>query len=247
MIHRDLKPQNIMVDKSGRVIVMDFGIARTMEIAAGMTQTGALIGTPDYMSPEQVMGEHVDARSDLFAMGIIFYQLLTGQTPYESDTTMGKLWKRTSEPARPIGELDNTIPQPLAQIVTRCLEIDPDKRFAGAEEIVQAIEIWQGPGARTHVIIAGKGNFPPYAKWVALGVLLLAVAAGFCCDRDSCRSRGAHAPVSVLIADFDNKTGDAVFDGTLEPMLGIALEGAPFISSFNRGQAKKIATSCSPA
>ena len=199
------------------------------------------------MSPEQAKGQTLDVRSDLFTVGIIFYELLSGQTPYESDTTMGKLWKRTSEPARPIGELDNTIPQPLAQIVTRCLEIDPDKRFAGAGEIVQAIEIWQGPGARTHVIIAGPAKLPAYAKWVALGVLLLAVAAGFLLrSRFTPQPVVAHAPVSVLIADFDNKTGDAVFDGTLEPMLGIALEGAPFISSFNRGQAKKIATRLQP-
>ena len=131
------------------------------------------------MSPEQAKGQTLDVRSDLFTVGIIFYELLTGQTPYESDTTMGKLWKRTSEPARPIGELDKTIPQPIAAIVTRCLDIDPEKRFAGAGEIVQAIEIWQGPGARTHVIIAGPAKLPPYAKWVALAVLLLAVAAGF--------------------------------------------------------------------
>ena len=246
VIHRDLKPQNIMLDKTGRVYVMDFGIARSL-VTKGMTQTGALIGTPDYMSPEQAKGQTLDVRSDLFTVGIIFYELLSGQTPYESDTTMGKLWKRTSEPARPIGELDNTIPQPLAQILTRCLEIDPDKRFASAGEIVQAIEIWQGPGARTHVIIAGPAKLPAYAKWVALGVLFLAVAAGFLLrSRFTPQPVVAHAPVSVLIADFDNKTGDAVFDGTLEPMLGIALEGAPFISSFNRGQAKKIATRLQP-
>jgi eukaryotic-like serine/threonine-protein kinase len=246
VIHRDLKPQNIMLDKSGRVYVMDFGIARSL-VTKGMTQTGALIGTPDYMSPEQAKGQTLDVRSDLFTVGIIFYELLTGQTPYESDTTMGKLWKRTSEPARPIGELDKTIPQPIAAIVTRCLEIDPNKRFASAGEIVQAIEIWQGPGARTHVIIAGPAKLPAYAKWVALGVLLLAVAAGFLLrSRFTPQPVVAHAAVSVLIADFDNKTGDAVFDGTLEPMLGIALEGAPFISSFNRGQAKKIATKLQP-
>ena len=97
VVHRDLKPQNIMVEKSGRIIVMDFGIARTMEHGGGMTQTGALIGTPDYMSPEQVMGEHVDARSDLFTLGIIFYQLLVGQLPFKADTIQGAMFKRTRE------------------------------------------------------------------------------------------------------------------------------------------------------
>ena len=109
VIHRDLKPQNIMLDKSGRVYVMDFGIARSL-VTPGMTQTGALIGTPDYMSPEQAKGQTLDVRSDLFTVGIIFYEILSGQSPFEADTTMGKLWKRTSEPARPLGELDKTIP-----------------------------------------------------------------------------------------------------------------------------------------
>jgi len=91
VVHRDLKPQNIMVEKHGRIIVMDFGIARTIE-QGGMTHTGALIGTPDYMSPEQVMGEKVDARSDLFTLGVIFFQLLVGQLPYKADTIQGAMF-----------------------------------------------------------------------------------------------------------------------------------------------------------
>jgi tetratricopeptide (TPR) repeat protein/predicted Ser/Thr protein kinase len=247
VVHRDLKPQNIMLDKTGRVYVMDFGIARSL-VTPGVTQTGALIGTPDYMSPEQAKGQTLDVRSDLFTVGIIFYEILSGQSPFEADTTMGKLWKRTSEPARPLGELDKTIPQPLSDIVTTCLQIDPNKRFASAQEIVQAIEAWQGPGAGTRVVIPGQGKLPSYAKWVALAIVLGAAAAGFALRSKFIPTTGgaAHAPVSVLISDFDNKTGDAVFDGTLEPMLGIALEGAPFISSFNRGQAKKIATRLQP-
>ncbi len=109
VVHRDLKPQNVMVDKSGRVIVMDFGIARTME-PGSMTQTGALLGTPDYMSPEQVMGEHVDPRSDLFTLGVIFYELLVGALPYKADTVSAAMYKRTKEiPPRPI-EVDPTVP-----------------------------------------------------------------------------------------------------------------------------------------
>jgi eukaryotic-like serine/threonine-protein kinase len=246
VIHRDLKPQNIMLDKTGRVYVMDFGIARSM-VAQGMTQTGALIGTPDYMSPEQAKGQTLDARSDLFTAGIIFYEMLSGQAPFEAETTMAKLWKRTTEPARPIGELDNAIPPALAQIVDTCLQIDPHKRFANAEEIVQRIETWQGPGADTRVV-PGERKLPAYAKWAALGIFIVAVAAGFLLHSKFASQPVAttHPPVSLLIADFDNKTGDPVFDGTLEPMLGIALEGAPFISSFNRGQAKKVAARLQP-
>ena len=246
VVHRDLKPQNIMLDKTGRAYVMDFGIARSM-MASGMTQTGALIGTPDYMSPEQAKGIPLDARSDLFTVGIIFYELLSGKAPFEADTTMGKLWKRTSEPARPLGELDKTIPQALCEIVRKCLEIDPEKRFASAAELLHQIEAWQGPAAGTRVDIRRQGGLPGYAKWVGAGIVAVVLVAGFLLrTKISPQPVAAHPPVSLLIADFDNKTGDAVFDGTLEPMLGIALEGAPFISSFNRGQAKKVAAKMQP-
>jgi eukaryotic-like serine/threonine-protein kinase len=246
VIHRDLKPQNIMMDKSGRAYVMDFGIARSM-LSSGMTQTGALIGTPDYMSPEQAKGLPLDARSDLFSLGIIFYELLSGQTPFNADTTMGKLWKRTNETARPLGELDKTIPPALSDIVRKCLEIDPQKRFASASEMLQQIEIWQGPGAGTRVIVQQQVGLPGYAKWggAAIVTLLIVVGIAFRTKIHPPVST-AHAPLSLLIADFDNKTGDTVFDGTLEPMLGIALEGAPFISSYNRGQAKKVAARLQP-
>jgi eukaryotic-like serine/threonine-protein kinase len=247
VIHRDLKPQNIMLDKSGRAYVMDFGIARSMA-ASGLTQTGALIGTPDYMSPEQAKGLVLDARSDLFSVGIIFYEMLSGEVPFSADTTMAKLWKRTNEPARPLQQLDKTIPQALSDIVRKCLEIDPQKRFSSATELLQQIETWQGPAAGTRVVAPAAAAWPAYFKWVVAGALGVVLIVGGLLLRTKMAPRptAPHAPMTLLIADFDNKTGDAVFDGTLEPMLGIALEGAPFISSFNRGQARKVAEQLRP-
>src|SRR6266550_4236163 len=101
IIHRDLKPQNIMQNKQGRIVVMDFGLARNVE-AAGMTQTGALVGTMDYMSPEQALGKDLDQRSDLFALGLIFYELLTGQMAYKSESVVASLLKRTQQRAVPV-------------------------------------------------------------------------------------------------------------------------------------------------
>ncbi len=246
VIHRDLKPQNIMLDKAGRAYVMDFGIARST-LTPGLTQTGALIGTPDYMSPEQAKGQALDARSDIFSVGIIFFEMLAGENPFPADTTMGKLWKRTSEPARSLGDLDKTIPPPLCVIVRRCLEIDPEKRFASATELLQDIETWQGPQAGTRVLVPGRAGLPSYLKWAGAGAAVVLIAAGlFLRSKIVPNSPASHAPVTLLIADFDNTTGDAVFEGTLEPMLSIALEGAPFISSFNRGQAKKVAERLQP-
>src|SRR5215469_3442594 len=130
VIHRDLKPQNIMVDAHGKVSVMDFGIARSMEVTSGgMTQTGALVGTPEYMSPEQAKGEKLDARTDIFALGIIFYELLTGDSPYKADTAMASLYKRTLECPRPPIELNPDIPRPLSNVVVHCLQIDKEKRY----------------------------------------------------------------------------------------------------------------------
>ena len=110
VIHRDLKPQNIMRDKTGRILVMDFGLARTLE-GDGMTQTGALVGTMEYMSPEQALGKELDQRSDLFALGLIFYELLTGKMPFKADSALASLIKRTQERATPVSSHDATIPQ----------------------------------------------------------------------------------------------------------------------------------------
>ena len=121
VIHRDLKPQNIMKHKQGRILVMDFGLARSLE-SDGMTQTGALMGTIEYMSPEQALGKHLDGRSDLFTVGLIFYELLTCKTPFKADTAMASLLKRNQERALPAeretlerlgGELPETLRQGL--------------------------------------------------------------------------------------------------------------------------------------
>jgi serine/threonine protein kinase/tetratricopeptide (TPR) repeat protein/TolB-like protein len=135
VVHRDLKPQNIMVDADGRVWVMDFGLARSME-TAGLTRTGALMGTPDYMSPEQARGEKVDARSDLFSLGIIFYEMLTGQLPFQADTLMATLLKRAQQKAVPPATIEPAIPPHINRVVVKCLEADVAKRYQAAGEIL---------------------------------------------------------------------------------------------------------------
>src|SRR6202041_4149719 len=110
VIHRDLKPQNIMRDKNGRIVVMDFGLARSLG-EAGMTQTGAIVGTIEYMSPEQALGTTLDQRSDIFSVGLIFYELLTGKAPYEADTAIASLMKRTREEARSATDADASVPR----------------------------------------------------------------------------------------------------------------------------------------
>ena len=223
VIHRDLKPQNIMLDNEGKVFVMDFGIARSIDPGGGgLTLThGALVGTPEYMSPEQAKGEKLDARTDLFSLGIIFYELLTGDSPYKADTTMAALYMRTSRPARPPIELVSDIPHPLNDIVVRCLEIDREKRYASASEIVSDLAIWRaspdalGLSARLRFFLA---QLRAHWQWTAAGAVVLLLAVGslvYAAKRASRLSMKPTAPVvaaSLAILPFQNSTGDPSLD-----------------------------------
>jgi eukaryotic-like serine/threonine-protein kinase len=237
VIHRDLKPQNVMVDAQGKASVMDFGIARSMEIGSGgMTQTGALVGTPEYMSPEQAKGEKVDARSDLFSLGIIFYELLTGNSPYKADTAMQSLYKRTVEPARPPIELISDIPQELSDIVLHCLEIDKTKRFGTATEILEDLALWRGvrpgtaagrargptatvaappvPAAPLSVLDRFKSSqkwlVPALAVLIAVGAFVVIKKPGF--HSAAKPDQPAQPAIALAILPFRNASGDPSLD-----------------------------------
>jgi eukaryotic-like serine/threonine-protein kinase len=142
VIHRDLKPQNIMRDKHGRVVVMDFGLARSLG-DSGLTQTGAIVGTIEYMSPEQAMGSTLDQRSDIFSVGLIFFELLTGKAPYQADTAIASLMKRTREDAQSASDVDASVPKSLSAIVSRCLEREPANRYHTSVELLQQLTTWE--------------------------------------------------------------------------------------------------------
>lgn len=245
VIHRDLKPRNIMLDSDGRAYVMDFGLARSLSVS-GITHIGGSIGTRDYMSPEQAQDLPLDARSDLFSAGIVFYEMLTGVRPFNAGAPTGEPGRRTSEPPRPPHEVVKNVPSSLSEIAMKCLEIDPQRRFASARELLQQIELWLETQGES-VAITTRAKTPLYLKVVGTGLaaalVVMAIALG---SRVVRRPAAARSSVSLLIADFENRTGDPVFDGTLEPMLSVALEGAPFISSYNRGQARRVAARFQP-
>lgn len=134
MIHRDVKPANILFDDRGRAILTDFGIARMAENSQ-LTQEGITVGTPAYMSPEQATGLSVDGRTDIYALGIIFYELLTGTTPFEDDGSLSILLKHLNEPVPSLSKYDTTIDNPdLDAIVFKALAKDPDNRYRSAYE-----------------------------------------------------------------------------------------------------------------
>ena len=219
VIHRDLKPQNIMRDKTGRILVMDFGLARTLE-GDGMTQSGALVGTMEYMSPEQALGKPLDQRSDIFALGLIFYEMLTGQMPYRADSTLASLIKRTQERVSPVSDHDNTIPRSVSDIVTKCLERDLDLRYKTAAELLADLETWQGKRAGATLSFEPKvGPWGRTIPWpsITAGVIVVVLAIGGYRWRDklfqpSSGQSSAAPAVSLAILPFRNASGDPSFD-----------------------------------
>ena len=252
IIHRDLKPGNIMLSSAGRVLVMDFGLARSLD-GDGLTQTGAMLGTMEYMSPEQAQALEVDARSDIFTVGLILYELLTGDMPFKAESVIASLLKRTQQRAMPASEIDKNIPGVLSNIVSKCLERDPVLRYQSAQELLGDLRAWQGKSGSSKVSVSSTGLYLnrirelPWLRIVPSGVLgaviLVAVALYFNSKQN--RPVAARAPISVLVADFQNNTSDPLFDNTLEPMVNVALEGAGFINAYNRSSARQLAVKLS--
>lgn len=252
VIHRDLKPGNIMRDTQGRIVIMDFGLARSLE-GDGMTKTGAMLGTMEYMSPEQALGMELDARSDLFTLGLICYELLTGKMPFHADSAVASLLRRTKERAVPMTDHDREIPGVLSNIISKCLERDPALRYQSAQATLDDLHAWQGKNEKTRISASSSAllfNRLREVSWGRASLALVAVALALVLvwyvGRSRLTSQSQHAPVSVLVADFQNGTSDPVFDGSLEPSFNLALEGASFINAFSRGDAHKAAAELKP-
>jgi len=139
VVHRDVKPANIMVSTAGQVKLLDFGLARVLNRET-ITRRGVILGTPDYMSPEQAMGKPVDHRSDVFSAGAVFYEFLTGQKPFSGRTLHGVLFQIVSEDPDPILTLNPEVPARLAKVAHRMLDKDPEKRHGSMDEV--AAELW---------------------------------------------------------------------------------------------------------
>jgi len=219
VIHRDLKPQNVMRDKSGRILVMDFGMARTLE-GDGMTQSGALVGTMEYMSPEQALAKDLDQRSDLFAVGLIFYELLTGKMPYKAESAVASLIKRNQERAIPVTDHDGTIPGLLSNIVSKCLERDPAARYQSASEMLQDLDDWVGNRAAANLsfqpAVEPWGRTIHWPLVIGIATVLLLAIVGFVFRgplfSPSAKNTVSAPALSLAILPFRNASGDSSFD-----------------------------------
>lgn len=221
VVHRDLKPSNIMIDREGQARIMDFGIARSLK-GKGITGEGVVIGTPEYMSPEQVEGKEADQRSDIYSLGIILYEMVTGRVPFEGDTPFSVAYKHKHEAPVEPRKLNPQLPDAFNRVILRCMEKDREKRFQTAQELLADLEkIEKGaPAAAERATAARK---PLTSKeitvtfslrkllvpaLVALAVVALAAVA-FVIFR---KSGPGLDPNLVVVAIFENQTGDASLD-----------------------------------
>ncbi len=251
VVHRDLKPQNIMVDKDGNAKVMDFGIARSLHGAA-VTAEGSLVGTPDYMSPEQVESKGADQRSDIYALGVILFEMVTGRVPFEGDTPLSVAYKHKNElPVAP-RKLNSQVPEPLNKVILRCLEKEKANRYQTAGELLsdlalveEGLPITERVAAKTRMTAQRSALRPSGLRrlfvpsLVALGIV---VAVGLVLWRILPGKSVPSAPLvenSVALISFQNQTGDPAFDNLCKAIPNLLItsleqQSSLYVASWER-------------
>ena len=258
VVHRDLKPANIMINaKKEEALIMDFGIARMVDgrepersftglpdddprrqhtVSLDQTMLGGIVGTLPFMAPEQARGEQVGPPADIYSMGLILYDTLLGVSLRRESVKSAKeeLMGRMKAPPPAPHTVDPTIPEALSKIITRCLEPKASDRYQSAADLLDALET-----------LDDEGNPLPIVRRLSL-LQVAAVLTVFAAMLSTAwwalwptEPPPPPDPVSVLIADFENRTSDQAFDGTLEPMMKMALEDAEFITAYGRTEIRR--------
>ncbi|HTR53042.1 MAG TPA: protein kinase [Kofleriaceae bacterium] len=257
VVHRDLKPQNVLVDKDDRVRVADFGLARSIG-ESGLTVTGEILGSPAYMSPEQVKGEPADERSDIYSAGVMLYQLITGTTPFKGDSAHQVMEVRLHKAPRPIAEVVEDAPPFVQRIVSRCLQLDPAQRYPSIASLIEELD---RAGAATEPVARGSSRARYAVLGGAAGVVLAAGAVlavlharepGEVTPAPAANVPAPPAPVpptkpgaqpalpttglvTVVVLPFENRTSEPAFESMLDTVLYFALRRSERIDPIGGG------------
>jgi len=152
VLHRDIKPSNIFISADGVAVIGDFGLVKILEGASGLTRAGAVLGTPQYMSPEQALGKPLDARADVYSLGVVLYEMLAGRVPFNAETPLTTLFAHIHDPLPPPRDINPAIPPEVEHVVVKALAKDVDERYASAGELAQALAA---------ALASGKATIPP--------------------------------------------------------------------------------------
>jgi Flp pilus assembly protein TadD/predicted Ser/Thr protein kinase len=245
VVHRDLKPNNVLIDKHGTVRVADFGLARVIGDSS-LTASGAILGSPNYMSPEQITGDPTDQRSDIYSFGILLYQLLAGETPFQGDSAHAVMAMRLHKPPRPLRELAPDAPSWLAAVIAKCLARAPANRYQTVDEIAKALASSHAPPParawRRWLLVGGV------AACAGLAIAVVAWPRGKAQDsparQQAVAPTGATTPelTTLLLLGFENRAGDPVFDPTLDLVTEYALRRSTQIEPIATRACRSLAS-----